>query len=413
MELGLWKNKKFVWFISGQTVCEFGSAIHLFVLPWLLLKITGSGAVLGIAMAVGFLPYLLLSLPFGALADRHDRKTLMIVANTGRLLLTATIPAAALFGELQPLHLFAVQGGMSAMAALFDAAYVAALPHVVSKKQLQEANAALQAGISVSQISGPAIAGLLVAWIGGSYTLVLTAASFLLSVFSLMMIPASFKIERKDDQPLTTKHMVKQIAEGVQYVWNHSLIRTLTLLAMMINLSALAMNPAMLYRLQTEMGLDSGVAGFVMSGWGFGTVAGSIIAARFAKRFRMGMIMFFSLSLQIVTPFLIIAFKETTVMTAAYAIFGFAVVLWNVQSLSLRQSVIPSGLLGRAGSTIRFLVFASIPVGMTIGGAMSQYFGALTAFLFSGIIQVGIWIWAYRNRLFVSETPGKTASQGA
>ncbi|WP_274365644.1 MFS transporter [Paenibacillus thermotolerans] len=411
MEERLWKNKQFVWFISGQTVCEFGSAVHLFVLPWLLLQITGSATVLGIAMAVGFLPYLLLSLPFGALADRHDRKLLMLAANAGRLVLTASIPIAALFRELHPVHLFIVQGGMSAMGALFDAGYVASLPSIVTKKQLQEANAALQGGISVSQLSGPAIAGLLISWFGGSYTLSFTAASFLISVLSLRMISSSFKGEGGDRERLTAQRMMKQIGEGVRYVMNHSLIRPLTVLAMMINLSALAMNPAMLYRLQTEMGLDSKAAGFVMAGWGVGTVIGSLAAAKFFKRLRLGIVMVFSLSLQIVTPFLVVFVEQTTVMLIAYAIYGFAVVLWNVQSLSLRQSVIPSELMGRATTTIRFLVFATIPLGTVIGGALSEHFGAVTAFLFSGAIQLVIWLWAFRNRLFFTETPGVGASQ--
>lgn len=413
MEEQLWRNRKFLWFISGQTICEFGSAIHLFVLPWLLLNLTGSPAILGIAMAIGFLPYLLLTLPFGALADRHDRKKLMIVANAGRLLLTASIPIGAFFGDLNPVHLFLVQGGMSIMAALFDAAYVASLPSIVSKNQLQEANSALQAGISVSQISGPAIAGLLVSWIGGSITLTFTAFSFLVSILSLKRITSSFKVERDELYPLTTKILLKQIGEGVKYVTGHNLIRTLTLLAMMINLSALTMNPAMVYRLQTEMGLDSSMAGIVMSGWGVGTVIGSVIAAKYLKRYRIGVIMFLSLSLQIITPFLVTIVKQTAVMTIAYTIYGFAIVIWNVQSLSLRQSLIPSELLGRAGSTIRFLVFATIPVGMIIGGTLSQYFGAVAAFLFSGIVQLTIWIWAIHHRLFKTEIPGNKLTQAA
>ncbi|MCL6600440.1 MAG: MFS transporter, partial [Alicyclobacillus macrosporangiidus] len=118
----VWKNRDFRWLITGQTVSELGSAVSGFTLPWLMLQMTGSALQMGLGFAVGFLPYLLLSLPAGVWADRRDRRRLMMLADAIRMLLIATIPAAYALGMLTVAQLYLVMAGMSACNAVFDAA---------------------------------------------------------------------------------------------------------------------------------------------------------------------------------------------------------------------------------------------------------------------------------------------------
>ncbi|ARU62842.1 hypothetical protein CBW65_19075 [Tumebacillus avium] len=163
----VWNNRDFFWLFLGRTIAQAGTAVTSIAIPWLILELTGSAMQTGLAFAVGFVPYLLLSLPAGVWADTMNRKTLMVAADCGRLLLLLSIPLVQwLFGEIPILLLFAVQAGISLLSALFDAAYSACLPNLVEGRQLQQGNAALQLGSSLSRIGGRVAGGMLIAVLG-------------------------------------------------------------------------------------------------------------------------------------------------------------------------------------------------------------------------------------------------------
>ena len=147
----------------------------------------GSATQTGIAFAVGFVPYLFLSLPAGVWSDRFNRKNLMILADSGRLILLLSIPLVHVLSGETPVLLYCVQGGISLFSAVFDSAYGSCLPNIVGRSQLQEANAALQTGFSMSRIGGPLIAGILVSLLGTADTLFADVASYAGSIITLMV----------------------------------------------------------------------------------------------------------------------------------------------------------------------------------------------------------------------------------
>lgn len=150
---------------------------------------------------------------------------MMMLADFGKLILLVSLPIGYLFGHFSVYHLYVIQAGMSALSALFDAAYGACLPSLVSKDQLREANSVLQTGISLSQILGPALGGTMVAAIGAPYTIFVTAGTYLISIFSLVRIRKSFSVIHCTNQS-SKPDMLSQIKEGFLYVWNQKLIRT-------------------------------------------------------------------------------------------------------------------------------------------------------------------------------------------
>lgn len=393
----IWKNRDFVWLIGGQTLSEFGASITAFAIPWLMLELTGSSLQMGLSFAVGFTPYLILSLPAGVWADRFDRKRLMMVADAVRMLLILTIPLAHLAGHVTVPQLYIIQGGLSACAALFDTAYVACLPNVVEKSQLQSANSAIQSGVSTSQILGPALAGVLVVWLGAENTVVVNGLSYLVSVISLMAIRKRFSADSASPLQGT---MVSQIGEGLRFVWNHRLIRTISVFTMMLNLGSAAIFALMLYHLNIDLHVGARYAGMIMSGWSVGTVVGSLCAGLLTRRFRMGTLMQVTL-LGMTLPVFVMAFATWPIWLAvAFFIEGFSAVVWNVQSLSLRQSVIPDHLLGRCSSAIRMIAWSSQPVGAAAGGALGQVVSVPVVFAGAGVLQLGVWIWGFATPLF-------------
>lgn len=393
----VWRNRDFVWLISGQTISEFGSTITAFAIPWLMLQLTGSALQMGLAFAVGFTPYLLLSLPAGVWADKFDRKRMMMIADGGRMVLIISIPLAHWVGGVSVVQLYIIQAGLSAFAALFDTAYVACLPNVVSKEQLPSANAALQTGMSGSQILGPALAGTFIALFGAENTVIADGASFLISILSLLTIHKRFS--STGVAPLSG-NMLSQIGEGLQFVWAHKLIRTISLFTMVINLGSAATGAILLYRLQHDLHVSASVAGFIMTGFSVGAVVGSLTAGLLTRYFKMGTLMSAAMFASSFPAFMIAFATWPPLIAVANFVVGVSAVVWNVQSVSLRQSVIPDHLLGRCSSAIRMIAWGSMPVGSAAGGAVAQVFGAPIVFVGDGVLQTGIWLWGFATPLF-------------
>lgn len=395
---GVWRNSSFLWLVGGQTLSEFGASITSFAIPWLILEITGSAAQMGFAFAVGFLPYLLLSLPAGVFADRYDRKKMMMWADFARMILVSSIPLGQWFGVLGMWQLYVVQAGMSVCAAAFDSAYVACLPNVVSKDELASANSILQTGVATSQILGPPLAGVMIGLMGAADTITVNGLSYLISVLTLLMIRKPFSAQRSTAN--TKPQMLSQIGEGLAFVWKHLLIRNISLFTMALNFGASAVNAVLLYHLEHNLHVSPSVAGLVMTGFSGGTIVGSLASALIGKRLPIGTVLAVALGGMSAQAVVIGLVPSVIVITVCFFFAGFCAVLWNVQSMTLRQSIIPDELLGRASSAIRMICWGSMPVGSASGGVVAQRFGAPVVFLGVGALQIGIWAWAWFTPLF-------------
>src|SRR5438552_3071981 len=148
----LWRNRDYMLLWSGQLVSTLGSAASQVVFPLLILAITNSPAAAGIAGALFMLPYALFSLPAGALIDRWDRKRVMVLCDTGRALVFASIPVALALNVLTVWQLYVTSFLEGTLFVFFNIAEAASLPRVVSKAQLPQAAAQNQSTFAVAGI---------------------------------------------------------------------------------------------------------------------------------------------------------------------------------------------------------------------------------------------------------------------
>jgi MFS family permease len=382
----LWKDRIFVWFLCGQTVAQFGAAIAMFSIPWLLLHKTGSAASTGLAFAVGFIPYLLLSLPAGVWADRFSRSKMMITADLGRLLIMASLPISFFFvGETPVTLLFVVQAGLSAFAAIFDAAYGAYLPLIVDKEKLSSANTALQSGSSFSQILGPALGGTLLSLFGDSEVLILTCITYFISILSIMRT-------RKHEQCLPViakkRKLRNEIREGFIYVWNHKLIRTTGIFSMLANLVIPATSVALLFKLQKELHLASDITGLILASFSVGMVIGSIIHGQLKRRFPMKQLLVGVLSFMVIPPVILASSNNLILLTLAYALAGVTLSIWNVALITMRQMSIAPEIMGRALTSIRLVAWCSLPIGNILGGSIIEAYGSFYVFALDASVRL-------------------------
>ncbi|MGZ6258399.1 MAG: MFS transporter [Candidatus Limnocylindrales bacterium] len=357
-------NRDFVAVLSGQGISALGDAVTFTALPLLVFALTGSGVAMGVVAALETLPDLIVGLPAGALADRWDRRRMMLFADLGRGLLTATIPLAALLGlPLMPVILLVV-APLNILRVIFLAAWTAATPRLVGPRLIGPASSYFEAVVNIGYFVGPAIAGLLVGLIGAPATLAIDALSFGASALSLTLVRRRLQAAG----PRPEAHLVAEIREGVTFVARERTLRVALGLWAAVNIIPAALVPALTIYLERDLGLSAAVFGLVLSGYGLGSIGGALLAARLTTRVSLGGLMLAGTASQGALLVLIGLVGQPVVVVAAALLAGLAGAQTVLGYLTLRATVTPEGLLGRVGAATRVVSVGLIPLGSLVGG---------------------------------------------
>jgi len=353
-------------FLAGQSISTLGSSFTSFALPLLIFKLTGSALNLAFTVVATVAPYLLLGLVIGAWADRVQRKRLMIGTDFARALVIASIPLAFALGFLSVWWIYAVAFAASALSICFDAANFAAVPGLVQRDKLVAANGRVQASYSLAKIIGPVLAGLLIIKVPLPLLLLVDAASFLVSAGSLLLIRASFNAAASEKRVVTSIRY--DIVEGLRYVLQQPVLRSITLLLLFINfILPTTTSQLVLFARQWLNASDTQISLLYASG-SVGIVLFSLGASRLRKHLSFGAFVPGSLALE-------------GLMTAAAAFTHFywlALTCWLLRggcdalfligSYSLVQHIVPDQLLSRVITTTRVLTWSTASIGALIGG---------------------------------------------
>ena len=216
----LWRNLDYMLLWSGQTVSTIGTEVSTLAFPLLILALTGSPAQAGFAGALRAFPYLIFSLPAGALIDRWDRKRVMILCDIGRALSMASIPVALAFWHVTILQLYLVSLIEGTLFVFFNLAEVACLPRVVEKEQLPAASAQHEVTFGITSLIGPSLGGALYS-VARMLPFLADAISYGASVGSLFFIRTKFQEERVN----APRNLWVEIREGLIWLWRQPLIR--------------------------------------------------------------------------------------------------------------------------------------------------------------------------------------------
>ena len=227
----LWRNRDYMLLWSGQVASTLGTTSSNVVVPLLILALTGSAEAAGFAAALRFFPYLVFSLPVGALIDRWDRKAVMIRADVGRALAVASIPVAMLFDALTVWQIYVVALVEGSLFVFFNIAEVAALPRVVAPEQLPQASAQNEAAFGIANILGPSLGTSLYQVFGRAVPFVGNAVTYAVSIVSLVSIKVPFRSE----PAAAPRSLREDVTEGLAWMWRNRLIRFMALLTGGIN----------------------------------------------------------------------------------------------------------------------------------------------------------------------------------
>ncbi len=366
----LWRNRDFTVFWLGQALSVLGGSISYLALPLLVLEATGSIVQMGLITVVIGVTGIATGLFAGYVVDRSDRRRLMIACDLVRAVLLGAVPFIWLAGPRMWV-LYVLTALVTALKTFFDVAYVTAVANLVSTEQLAAANARLMGTFAVGTLFGPALAGLLTAWVGGDWALGVDGATFLVSAVSLCWVSFGRREPAGGTGPGAQEgsrgggagRLREMFVVGFRFLWAHPLLRPLTVLLTLLTFVTMGATDLLLYRVTDDLGADATVAGSVVAVSGLGVVGAAAVAARLRRRFGFGVCWLGAVAL-IGLAVAGIGLSRSIALTAVLAaVFMFGTTLGGVCSMTMRQEVTPDPLLGRVTSAFWTVHNASGPVG--------------------------------------------------
>lgn len=361
----IWAVRDFRLLWLAQTVSEVGTGVSQLAYPLLMLALTGSPAQAGALGAVRALPYLLFGLVAGALADRFDRKRLMISCDVARGLVMLSIPVAVWLHRLTPAQLY-VTGFLGGVGyVLFSAAENGALPNVVPEGELTAAVAAQQVTSSATSVAGPALGGLLFG-VSRVAPFLGDAVSYLTSVGFLRAVRSRF--QNSGERP-STAGLRRDILEGLRWLWTHPVLRPVALAAGGLQLAISGVGLMVIVSARDDHAAAS-TTGLLLAGAGVGGVAGAAVARRIGSRFGLGTTLTAVIWAEAALWGLFAASPSLAVTGLILVLFAGTMAIFGVTTLGYRLAATPDHLRGRVGSAFSLLLWAAVPLGSAVAGLL-------------------------------------------
>ena len=373
----LWRHPDFLTLWTGQTISELGSRITREGLPLTaVLVLNARPAQMGFLAATGAVSVLLFGLLAGVGADRIKRRPIMITADLLRAAILATIPAAAFAHRLSMAQLYAVIALSGFCTVFFDVAYQSYLPSLVERDELIEGNSKLAQSTAIAEIVGPGLTGVLVQLITAPIAILFDAFSFLVSAFSVWLI-------RKPEagaQPRGDRHWKEETVAGLKFIFGHPLLRPMACFSACGFFCFGFMGTLYVLYAIRDLRMPPAALGVVIGVGGAGAMLGATLAPPITRALGVGRTFIGTMVAVVISYTLIVLAHGPLPIAMSFLVvqqlfgdMGFAI--FNVNELSMRQTVAPADVLGRVNAAMQLLTRGIYPLGALAGGALAQSIG--------------------------------------
>jgi MFS family permease len=378
------RSRDFRTFLAGEGVSAIGDAIAITALPLLVLELTGSGLAMGLLGALQVLPDLLFGIFAGVIADRTDRRRLMILSNVGRAALFLLIPLSVILDGPTLLVVMLVAAPASTLRTFYLASHAAAIAAIAGRERLASATSANEVVYSLGFVIGPAVAGLLFALIGAGLTIVTIGLAYATAAVAVWLI-------QTDLHPPPAPRRVDLLAEaraGTTYIRDHPVLRAVILFWSAIRIVTAGIFAAFTVHVTRDIGRSDAELGLLFAIYGLGTVGAALLVNR-VHRAPARLLMLGGCFLQAVAITTTgLSGSGPVLATMAFAAgLGGSTVL--ISYLTIRTASSPDTMLGRIGATARVLSFGLQPIGMVATGALIDLTnGSTTLVAMGGLVAV-------------------------
>jgi MFS family permease len=368
----------------AQTVSQVGSQVSALALPLVAILVLGASAFeVALLGAVEFLPFLLFTLPAGAWVDRISRRRILMTTDLGRAVVLALVPLLYIANVLTVWQLYVIGFATGTLTVFFDIAYQAFVPELVDREGLPGGNARLEVSRSAAQILGPGLGGLLIGVLTAPVAILADALSYLVSAGFLVRIRRRTAVARGD--PAAPRSSVRaDIVEGLRFYRREPLLLASSGAITTLNFTYQIAYSIYLVFVVRELRLTPELIGLTFSISSIGLLIGALVAVRVGQVLGIGRALIASFTSSAVAMLCVaVATPETAValLSASGIVLGIALMITNVNGLSLRQAVTPDALQGRVNATGRWINWSAIPLGSLVGGALVGVLGLRGTFL--------------------------------
>lgn len=374
---------------SASATANLGDALYLLALPLLALRLHASPGEVAAVTVLLTLAWPVLGLPAGLLADRLDRRRLVVAVNVGRVGVLGALTLGAATGSVSLAWVYAAAFLLGLGETIVDSSLAALIPSTVRDQQLLgRANARLELAINVTnQFVGPPLAGLLavagLVWVTGASSLLYLATLPMLALMSGRYRAASTG---------APESLLAAVTAGLRYTWRHSLLRTLTLLTASMNIFWAAWTAVLVVYVVAPgpVGLSPAGYGLLLTAMALGAVAGSALVEPLRRWLGDRQL----LALDIVGTVVLVGTPAVTTnpvaIGAAMFLGGAGSAVWRVIVAVVRQRVTPADLLARVYSASRVISWGVLPAGAALGGLLAEVYGVRAVFVVGGVASLAL-----------------------
>ena len=360
---------------GGTAASNLADGVIIAAAPLLAAAMTRDPLLVSGLVVAQQVPWFVFTLFAGVIVDRVDRRVLLVWANGARAISLGLLTLTLATGSSHLLVLYAVMFALGMAETIVDNAALAVLPRLLDRDRLEWANGRIFATQSVlDELVGPPLGGALFA-ISATLAFCTGSVAFALAAALLALLPRTLR-------PDTTgvPDLWGSIGEGVRWFWANRLIRTVAVMAGVVNLFSAATLGVLVLLATGELGLGSGGYGLLLTGGAIGGITAGLIADTLVRRLGSGVVIFLSNLLPAV-GYLVLALSSSAPLAGtALAVSSFAATVGNVVVITLRQAAIPDHLLGRVTSAYRLIALGALPLGGLLGGLLASIFGLRAPF---------------------------------
>ena len=375
-------------YFVARALSTTGSMVTAIALPVLVYRLSGSTVLTAAVTALEAAPYLLAGLFAGALADRWNRRRVMVSADLVNAVLIGSVPVAQLLGVLSIAQVLVVAFVVQAVNTFFDGANFGALPVLVGRARVAQANSVVWSASSLIELLVPPLVGLTLAVLNPAGLLALDALSFVASAIAVRGIIRAMSEPRAGQQPLRPRVVLGDIAEGVKYLVHHPGVRTMTIVGSLQSFAGGGFMALMVVWCDRVLHIGtSGLRfGLVWGTWGIGGLIAALALPRLLRRRAPAAITLYALPASAAVGVLAPLSPNWVVAAFALLVWGSAYMLVIVNAVSYRQQVTPEHLLGRVNTAGRMLSWGvGWTIGSMVGGLLGHEFGIRAAMVLVGL----------------------------
>ncbi|HWM75002.1 MAG TPA: MFS transporter, partial [Nocardioides sp.] len=371
-------GRDFRWLLASSWVSNLGDGIALAAGPLLVASQTQSPILVALAALLQRLPWLLLGLYAGALADRLDRRVVVIVADLLRAVVLLVLISAIVSDQVNIAWVLVAMFLLGVAEVFADTTSNTLLPMLVEKRDLGVANARLMAGfIAVNQMAGPPLGAILFA-AGMAVPFMAQALVVLLGA----LLVARIATPKGAVRDVAGTRVGRDIVEGVRWLWSHHAVRTLALVMMIFNVTwGAAWSVLVLYATQ-RLGMGEIGFGLLTTAAAVGGLISTSLYRWLEERVPLATLMRACLTLEVLTHLALAVNTVPWVAIAIMVVFGAYAFVWGTLSSAVRQRAVPTELQGRVGSVYLVGLFGGIVLGQALGGVIADIWGLAAPFWF-------------------------------